>query len=514
MKSRTTLAEIALAAIEKAIAEARFVEARSTVRALQDRRLDRSQRLRLASLATQAGLPQAALTLLYTTVRANAKRAQGHATPSEKITYAYALSQMGPSREATELLSQVDFKAHPVAASHYGFAYFRLWDWVTPRSALERALENQNSLPVEKAAVMANLATTLMYGELQLARSQKLLESASELTAAEPSSLMHINIAQLLGQNYIYQQKWQEAGRTMAYATRLAPPERDSYLNLVVRQWTEILALHVSKNRGPHLRALGQIEAGFKAIGRYENARRCAFFKAIAVKDEKLLVHLYFGSPYAGAKAKILETLGWEQKRLPAFYDYLPSGKLAAKTPVFNVFNGEFEGSRLRLKPGQIVQRLLETLATDFYEPPSSFRIHEVIYPDCAFDPEISYGKVAQAISRLRHWLVEARIPLAVHENLGRFRLQPLSPLLLRIPRNDYRLAPTAKLDSKLRDFILRTQPRFGDRWFKSSEVQLLMGISDCSARALIQCAEAANLAIRKGRGAGTRYRLIKDSTE
>lgn len=504
-----------ITAVEASLKDFRVADAQPLIRELARRKLDRGTRLKLARLAMHAQLPETAISLLKKFVSPTSKRASPTAGGLEVVTYVEAMNRLGPSQEAVRLYNGFDFEAYPRAVPSYAFTCSRLWDWKSPISIMEKALRWPDVADHRhRAATMANLAVSYLYGEPDFDHAQQLAESAIELATREGDHLMVLNGHLILGQALTHRKRWKQAQLVLDEGLSLCPQEGSAYWKLLFRQWKEILALHLSKERASHDRALDEIEADFARLGHHANSRYCAFFRAQAVGDELALARVYFGTPYEACKAKVLETLGGASDRLPAFYERMLGPGSARKKPTcfLNAFTGEHSGTGRALKPGQALQRLLEAVACDFFDPPNFLRLHEALHPGEGFDPELSHGRVAHMVWRLRSWLAEAGLPFRLVESDGRYELVSEVPAVIRIPRRDAVVSALGSftVPADIRFFVERAAARFAAQWFKSSEVQALTGVSDWTARDLLKRAEREGLVVRQGRGAGTLYRLAR----
>jgi len=144
-----------LGTIDLLIRAGRLPEARSQVRKIAPRRLSRSDRCRLAGLANEALLPGRAALL----VRRVFEPDGAPATDAEILEGGIAMTRLGAYRTAIELLSKVDTRALPKAASSLALARFRCWEWSATIDPLTQALRSPTLAPEDRAWLLVRLGT-------------------------------------------------------------------------------------------------------------------------------------------------------------------------------------------------------------------------------------------------------------------------------------------------------------------------------------------------------------------
>ena len=336
-----------------------------------------------------------------------------------------------------------------------------------------------------------------------------MLETLIADTGPDRYPQIHQNAFQLLAQTLIFQRSWEPARKTLEQAAAVVLKDGDSYYWLIVQQWQAVLEYFTSRDPKLALRKLREIKGKFESIGRWENARACAFYAAYCSRNREELLHLYFGTPYAGFRVKILKLLGHGEDKLPEAYDYRLHGHRPGSSllPHVESLNGQCDASAAKLKPGQLPQRLLQALASDFFSPPNIFGLHQYVYPDLHFDPIGSAEKIAQGLKRLREWLHTNRVPLEIVEQRQRYCLVAPNGLSLRVHRSS--TARDAD-GARLADFLNQVTAAFGTRPFQSRDIQKLLKISDWSARNLVKVALEHSKLDKSGRGPATSYRVSR----
>ncbi|NUM87917.1 MAG: hypothetical protein HUU37_01820 [Bdellovibrionales bacterium] len=242
-------------------------------------------------------------------------------------------------------------------------------------------------------------------------------------------------------------------------------------------------------------RELREVRALAVARENWETVRDCDFHLARSRKDFSGLTRVYFGTPHAAYRARVLAELG--ARRLPESFLWSPEGRGRGRRAVIDLLTGSALDHRL--KPGQVPHRLLCALAADFYKPQTLPAIHASLFPDRHFNPVSSRDVVHQAMKRLRAWLDVNGLPLFVLENAGRFQLASQGGVALRV-----RSSSGDRLSG-----LLGRLPRAA--LFSRAEAARALGVSDRSANLFLHDAVAGGRLIRTGAGPGTRYRRAAD---
>jgi hypothetical protein len=149
------------------------------------------------------------------------------------------------------------------------------------------------------------------------------------------------------------------------------------------------------------------------------------------------------------------------------------------------------------LKPGQLLHRLLATLASDFYRPFRLASLHSLLYPREYFNPVTSPMRVHQATRHLRAWLEEEGIALRIEEQHGLYRLTGTAGCL--ITRGE-------ALGHKRAGILHLLRSRWPAQKFSIGAVMRQLKMPRRSALRVLQAAHKSGELAREGKGAGTVY--------
>ena len=185
---------------------------------------------------------------------------------------------------------------------------------------------------------------------------------------------------------------------------------------------------------------------------------------------------------------------------IPSEYSWEIGGSAPEKN-VLDLFSGRYRRNGARLKGGQVLHRLLITLASDFYTPYRLPLLFGKIYPGEYFNPS-SFPRVYRVIRRLREWLADNSVPIEIPEADNRYNLVARRPVTIRTRPN---LAQAPALDANLK--VLK------DTWdrdtFSAAQAAKQLRLSPRSALRLLQHARENGSLERSGGAANTRYRFV-----
>ncbi len=482
----------------------RLADARAAVAGFSTRRLSPGQRVTLAALANRTYQFSRAASLLHRAVHPTGRRTKPAGIEAQ-AEYSRALIELGAVNEGIEILQRLDASRLPRIYRILAYAYFRRWQWELAIPLLKKSLLHPGLTLVEKLASKVALATALLHGKRDFVRAERLLKGVLRRLEGELYRRMRWDAWQMLAQVYYLRQQWSRTLGCVAEMEKLYVDAPESLTVLVARKWRTLVELSTAKDRAVALYKLGELKKEFGRCDNWIQVRDLDFYLARATNDRGRLVHLYYGTPLASARARILRELKVEQAAIPEFYDLqlrVAGAAHAMAGESLDILNGANSLGSSGLKPRQALQRLLEILVSDFYCPPNVVQLHEALYPGEHFNPLSSSVRVRQVLRRLRAWLKKNGIPLAVEEKSERYFLVAQRPLRLRLRREQ------SGLDAALSDLVQRLKKHFGANSFKAGALEALMKVSRPTAVALLARAMAAQLVVRAGHGPQTRYRL------
>lgn len=207
---------------------------------------------------------------------------------------------------------------------------------------------------------------------------------------------------------------------------------------------------------------------------------RVEFYRARAVGE------LYLGLPLTTPLAQVESALSRTLDR-NSLYELAwltrPHDPLLASVPEAAFFRRKWErirgtpgailppapsrgAFRIRLKPGQLPERLLTALWSRDYHCWSAAELHELVYPGEAFRPTHSLNRIHRLVARLKARLRELGAPVEIVCEADRYRLQIDAPLHL-----DFALPGEAP-------WIFQWRQQFGMRSVSTREAARELGVS------------------------------------
>jgi tetratricopeptide (TPR) repeat protein len=462
-------------------------EARAGLRELCARPPKRRFAVEVAHLARIAGLAELSLRLLHGRVRG-----EETATEEEKAEYGMALAMVGAGREATAILGEIDATRFPWAFHGLILAHFRQWNWSAALPLTRRYLGKPGISESDRLNAAYYFGRALLHGggESGVGEAIELFERlAAETHRLEYGVLYHDSLLALADAHYLGG-SWKLALRVLDELERVIAGTDGSPQWLSARQLRAETLLQSSRGRDRSaLAELRRIRALWAEGRRWERVRECDYEQARATGDERLLVHLFFGTPFPAARARFAAELGGPG--LPASYDWKLSG--GAEGARLDVLSGTFGGSgggTAALKPGQLVSRTISALARDFYSPPALATLHELMYPGQAIHPVAGPARVRQALKTARQTMARERIPVRILESRGRYSLAADKPFTLRLPspkERDEEREKDRESDPSLSGWLACAKETFGGREFTSVELARARDVSERTARRFLK---------------------------
>ncbi len=378
----------------------------------------RSHRVELSALARRLGRSQIALGLLRPYVRPS-ERSQVVATDAERAEYAGALIRIGMLAEAHQLLDLVNPSEYPRSLLFRAFAHVSRWEFAQSELPLRQLLAFPEADPYDKLVAEINLAASLNFNRKD-AELEFLLAQLADRTRASKNWFIYSTALEFLADLRISQDRWGEASRYLQEAEALLRSS-DTIDALLLRKQRARLELKRDLDRG--LVLLQSIRKEALARRHWETLRDCDYYEVLATGNQLLAIHLYFGSPYFAYRERLLRCFP-EDLRLPEVYPWvLGSGP---KSATIDLRAGKGKGTSELLKEGQIPLRLFRSLAEDFYRPKTLHELHEKLYAGRRFFPPSSRDLIYQALSRLRRFFLQNRIPIRIVEIMGQYRLDAI----------------------------------------------------------------------------------------
>lgn len=450
----------------------------------------------MAGLARRAGLHLLALKLLGPSVRGTGRKAVS-ASDEEKAEYAASLTYVGATEEALTLLKHVNSDRVPQALLFECFAHFAQWDYRAAIPLLTKYVASSKLDPYQVLVGKVNLAAALIQ-QKEYAEAQPLLAELRSATRGPGFAHLHGNVLELSAQNSIFTGDFATAAGHLRAA-------RDSLEGAVglseffVRKWEAFVFSAQNRGKAEAFTKLHVIRREAMSL-HWETVRDCDRLEAVETKNESLLWHLYFGTPFEKFRERLLLDFGMPVE-IAQTYLWRLNGEEGESSPsVLDVMTGEWNGRETGLKTGQVVHRLLQALTMDFYRPLRLAVAHHFLYPSEFFNPVSSVHQIHQALRRFRSYLRENDIPLDVEEQDNYYRLILTTPVALRVPH-------PGKSEDKFQRILSQLQS-WGAPSFSATEASVQLRVPERTARRMLSELRDEGRLERAGAGPSTRYFL------
>lgn len=447
--------------LEKLVRDGQFTKAKLLIKELRISEIPRSQSLAYANIASRLGLLHVALRVLNPVIRGpNAHEA----TAEEKLQYANCLRKLGAVEEAMAIIIEIQ-SAHPEALLHLAFCLQSQWRYKEAIPILEKAVAEKGLEPYRQLVAKVNLLAAFVNEKL----SDQAVALANELVKAlenSPSRLLYANVLELSAQIEIHRGNFSEAFIRLEKAKTLLSEAQGSTSTIFIEKWMAIGHSLQQKKVVPELMTIHQ-----KALeqGHWETVRDCEFYRASLTGDRSTLIKLYFGTPHAEFRERILQT-GLD---IPETWDYADGLK---PKRILDLRTGVMSSGDFHVEPGQASHRLLIALSQDLYRPLPLLALFSRLFPGEYFNPDSSPNRVHQILKRYR----KIDIGIAVEEADESYRLNLGPEVAIRLPKESFSLGT-----EELRFLKLRSQVKPGS--FTLEDAISALEVSRSSAQRVLK---------------------------
>lgn len=456
-------------------------------------RLDRKYISEIASLARRGGVPFVALRLLNPIVRPK-NGVVFEATDKEKTVYAAALLRIGGVEEAMRLLKSVDEVKNPDALLFLGHAHMSQWNYTAAIPLLQRFLA-LSDLSLRDAVVgNINLAACFVsLREFQEAALilNRLMKNPSMQTLPVFLGLAHLLLAQLA----IGTTDFSTARKELAFGKKTFPDD-SSLESLLIEKWYLYCDLFQQKDFQKHKNKWEKIKDLAMSFQHWETLRDLDFMKAIVTGDTSLASRLYYGTPFAEFRKKIVSNFPVELD----FSKTFTFAEVDNPDKVYQLFSKEVKP---HLNPAHLNYRLTYTFFSDFYRPFTVGSIFEILYPKQFFNPASSIDRVQQAIRGLKNWCAKSKVVIDFRNVLGTYRVDPLTSGFV-IP-HPFHFKQLTNPFNELKN--LRTE------YFSKRDIQKELKITQNQAHRIVSQALEEGVLGSVGARSGTLYYLLTKSS-
>jgi hypothetical protein len=340
-----------------------------------------------------------------------------------------------------------------------------------------------------------NLAACLI-SEKQFQDAEPILKELREVTENNGMKVIYGNTLELSAQWAIYQKRWAEGDVFLKQAEKVFPESNVLYAYFV-RKWKGISLLSRANDRTGREGEIKDLRDQAVKLKHWESVRDCDFWKAILFHDNKLLTHVYYGTPYETFRKRIFIEYG-NFIEIPDEYYWNTDLELKKTKNTIHIFEGEEKDSDF-IKRKSLNYRLTMILTSDFYRPFKVGVVHAKLYPKEFFNPDSSPAKVYQAVKTLRRCFEVNKVPIKVIDSDDGYQLSIHKDYQLKIPK----YFQTKKQELYEID-LLKTKITL--TYFTAIDIMKVLKVSRSSANRIIKKAVESKLLEKEGFGNATRY--------
>lgn len=464
---------------------------------LLTRKVPREYLVRVCWQLARCGMHSKALRILSPIVRSTS-RTKVTATDDEKAMYSACLTGVGATQEAISLLAEITTKDLPRAILYHGHALVKQWDYRDAIPYFSQYVESQNITPYERAVGKANLAACLVHEQMH-DEALVLLEELFKEVEKNSWLLLRGNLYDLAAENAINARDWKEAEGFLARAERDLASSGGLPL-FFVQKYKSIVQVCKTDASAASLLQLAEIKKQAIEKMHWETVRECDRVLATETKDEALLRHLYFGTPYDSFREWMLKSFGGSL----SFGDNYVWKLGKARKPEFkmDLLNGVWKKDQEPLKVGTLSHRILVALSSDFYKPFRIAPLHALLHPGVFFSPDSAAQKIHEGIRKFRIWAKSAKIPVEIEEIAGQYRLASASTIEIHVYR--------ANSNADSQTFrVEQLRAKWPEEYFTITEVMELFDMSRRTAQRVLQSAVESGALIREGESSARKYRVV-----
>ncbi len=416
------------------------------------------------------------------------------ARDSEKMIYAYALSNLGAEDEALKLLETVNSEKEPEALFQKALAYVKQWNYAKTIPLLKEFIASTQVQPYRQLVAQVNLAAALIC-QSRWQEANDLLAVIQAKCQENEYTLLLGNSLELQAQLHFFQKNYEQALSCLRQSSNLLKEQKGIYL-FFVEKWTAICQCYRSPTPEnlQHLQALRE-QSMIKCY--WDTAREFDMFRGVLEQNEELIRKVIMGTPSEAYRQRARQLYGKALRPLGQFRLLLAGANQETKR-TFDPYLVSADGTSLSEKPHLLA--LFEALTLDFYRPHYLAALFKYVYPEERFNPTTSPARVMQLLNRLDDWFKEHQWPLYVHFKKSEFSLQSNQPIVVIIQRGKKMSATDIKWNT--------IREKFAGKTFSAEKISKALGVSRSSALRLIAEALEEGRIQKVGQSRGTEYRF------
>ncbi len=437
-----------------------------------------------------------------------------HPKPSEEelCTYAGLLIKVGAVREAQEILLKLDRNKLVNVNAFLAQIHVAQWNYREAVPLFIKVLSRKGTSEYQGAVAQVNLVAAYIFLE-KFTEATVILPQLLQRCLDNKWELLYANALEISAQLAVIQQDWVQAQSLLKEAEHGAG--QHTHYRIFIDKWKVLAEFSqaqddVLKQEQAKLK-IARLREKAQALRSWETVRDLDFYLALYQNHENLLLNVYFGTPHAAYKKRIEKIFKARSWQIPDFYY-----RKLTTAPAERVLNletaeesGVFRNDLVKpVKPGQMLYRLLNILAMDFYKPTAVGELFSRLFPGEYFNPDLAPGRVAQAIKLLRKWFKLNHIPIDIKTDSNRFYFVATAPYAFKISKTvrDVFELQNAGFAIQLKHLKFR----WPYQSFSASEAAQLLEISASGARKLLARANKQREVFTSGAGRSTQYRFQK----
>lgn len=493
---------------ENAIRRGEIVSVQNEIERLPASTIPRSHAAAFGDIARRVRSETWGLRLLRPIVRSEAAISPSP-SDAEMCAYAGLLIKVGAIPEARSILEKLDEKKLDNVSTFLSQTYITEWNYLEASVHLKKLLERDHLSPYARCVTEVNLIGAFIFLS-QYSKAQTGLKKVLALSRENSWDLLYGNALELAAQLAVIQGAWADADALLKEAE--ARSGQHSHYRVFIEKWRSLALLFQTKPGTPACEAalekIASVRQTALRLSSWETARDLDYQVADFLRHQNLLLNVYFGTPFPEYKKRIEQIFKKEGWRIPA--DYFRKLSSAPATRVFDLGSGDEYGSNLiePLKPGQMLHRFINILATDFYKPIGLGELFSRLFPDEFFNVDSSPDRVAQAVKQLRRWFETNHIPLDIQVENSRYAIKANDAYAFRI-ENQVR-TPKDLLDSGYEQQLKQLMTKWPYQSFSASKAAAHLDLSASTVRTLLQRALDEKRLYQSGAGRSTLYRFEK----
>lgn len=395
---------------------------------------------RFASLARRSGIPGIAVKNLHALLRLPTGKLAG-GFEKEKAEYAASLIEIGVMSEAEDIIDQLNAEEELELFLWKVRVLFSQRNYRPVLSPLEKLVRQHRH---DKNGAIYQAKMDLAFALIQ----ERVFDQADALADdlieefIQPEHAVWRGRALLIAAQSALHRNLLGTAQRHIYSAQAVLKGKGPYHEFYARQWLVIHNLLESGAAEPERTELKKVRVMAKELGIWEAVRDCDHFEAKITGNIEQHMHVYFGSPFPYYQKRLISELGKEVK-IPEYY-YFNFDSTHKAEEMLDVTTGQVtrdigdanvQSLPISFAGHAPAQKLLQTLASDFYAPFSYGALWDSLFPHAAFHPKDSLLRVKGMVAELENWFMEHQVRIEIKSERNAFSLASSHPISLKIHR-------------------------------------------------------------------------------